>query len=121
MSSGLLALAGLLPVRGEDHDHVAAVLLRRRLHESQRFNVICQTGQEAETEFGAGLLPAAEHDRRLDLVALTEEALYVTLLGLIVVLVDLRAEFHLLDDRVGLIAAGFACLLGGLVLVRSEE
>jgi hypothetical protein len=62
------------------------------------------------------LLATAEHDRDLDLVPLAEEPHDVTLLGLVVVLVDLGAELHLLDDRVGLVAAGFTGLLGVLVL-----
>ena len=45
-----------------------------------------------------------------------EEPLDVTLLGLVVVRVDLRAELHLLDDGEGLVAPGLARLLRTLVL-----
>ena len=45
-----------------------------------------------------------------------EEPLDVTLLGLVVVRVDLRAELHLFDDGEGLVAPGFARLLRALVL-----
>ena len=41
-------------------------------------------------------------------------------IGLVVVLVDLRAELHLLDDRVRLVPARFALLERGLVLVLAE-
>ena len=40
----------------------------------------------------------------------------VTLLGLVVVGVDLRAKLHLFDDRVGLVAPCLTCLLGVFVL-----
>ena len=72
--------------------------------------------QQPEPELGAVLLAATEHDRDLDLVARLQEPHDVTLLGLVVVRVDLRAKLHLLDDRVGLVAPRLACLLGVLVL-----
>jgi hypothetical protein len=40
----------------------------------------------------------------------------VTLLGLVVVLVDLGTKLHLLDDHVRLVPTGFTGLLGVLVL-----
>ena len=40
----------------------------------------------------------------------------MTLLGRVVVRVDLRPELHLLDDRVGLVAPGLTRLLRALVL-----
>src|SRR4029453_14071030 len=72
--------------------------------------------QEAVAELGQGLLPAAEHDGDLDLVALLEEPDDVTLLGRVVVRVDLRSELHLLDDRVRLVLARLTGLHGRLVL-----
>ena len=69
-----------------------------------------------EPEFGSGLLAAAEHDRHLHLVALPQEPLDVTLLGLVVVRVDLGAKLHLLDDGEGLVAPGLPRLLRALVL-----
>ena len=69
-----------------------------------------------EPEFGPGLLTPPEHNRDLDLVALLEEPLNVTLLGAVVVRVDLRPELDLLDDRLRLILARFPGLERGLVL-----
>ena len=103
-------------VRRDDHDHVAAVLLRRGLDEAELLDVLGQALQQPEPQFGPGLLAAAEHDRDLHLVALLEEPLDVTLLGLVVVRVDLRAELHLFDDGQRLVAPGLTCLLRALVL-----
>jgi hypothetical protein len=72
--------------------------------------------QQAQTHLGAGLLAAPEHDHDLDFVALVQEPLNVALLGGVIMLVDLEAEANLFQDRVGLVAAGVAGFLGGLVL-----
>ena len=113
-----LAGPGLL-VRGQDHDHVPAVLLGRALHESQFGDIGGQPLQQPEPQFGTGLLPTAEHDRDLDLVPGLEEPNDVTLLGLVVVRVDLRPELHFLDDRQDLVPAGLPGLLRALVLELS--
>src|SRR5688572_12010359 len=65
-------------------------------------------------------LAAAEENRRLDLVAVREEALDVLLLELVVVLVDLRAELDFLDldDLLVLLRRPRALLL--LVLIAPE-
>src|SRR6478672_7034400 len=107
---------GLLLVRAEHHDHVAPVLLGRGLDEAELGDVLGQALQQPEPELGTVLLTTAEHDRDLDLVAGTEEPHDVTLLGLVVVLVDLGTKLHLLDDHVRLVPAGLAGLLGVLVL-----
>src|SRR6185312_8203510 len=52
----------------------------------------------------------------LDLVPGLEEPHHVTLLGLVVVGVDLRTKLHLLDDHVRLVPTGLTGLLGVLVL-----
>src|SRR5262245_66345725 len=44
---------GLLLVRPQDHDHVAAVLLGRRLDEAQLGHVLGQPLQQPEPELGA--------------------------------------------------------------------
>jgi hypothetical protein len=67
-----------------------------------------------------GQLAAAEEDCRLDLVAVREEALDVLLLEIVIVLVDLRAEFDLLDLDHPLMLLGFARPLLLLVLVLAE-
>ena len=111
---------GLLSRRAEDHDHVAAVLLRARLDVAQLVDVLGQTLQEPEAQLGPRLLTTAEHDRHLDLVAGLEEALDVALLGAVVVRVDLRTELDLLDDRVDLVLACFPGLERGFVLELAE-
>lgn len=107
---------GLLLVRTEDHDHVSAVLLRVRLDEPEVLDVRSEALQQSVAEFRPGLLATTEHDRDLDLVALLEEPNDVTLLGVIVVRVDLRPELHFLDDRVRLVLARLTGLHGRLVL-----
>jgi len=107
---------GLLLVRAEHHDHVAAVLLGRRLDEAQLRHVLGQALQQPVAQLGAVLLAAAEHDRDLDLVAGAKEPHDVTLLGLVVVRVDLGTKLHLLDDDVRLVPPRLTGLLGVLVL-----
>ena len=92
-------------MRTKNHDHVATVLLRRRLHEPQLLDVLGQALQKSEAQLGTVLFTTAEHDGDLHLVASVEESNYVTLLGLVVVLVDLGTKLHLLDDRVRLVPA----------------
>jgi hypothetical protein len=92
------------------------VLLGRALDDPVLGDLLGHPLQEAVAELGPGLLAAAEHDRDLDLVALLEEPHHVTLLGLVVVRVDLRTELHLLDDRVDLLLAVLTGLDGRLVL-----
>src|SRR5688572_12769039 len=60
---------------------------------------------------------AAEENRRLDLVAVFNEALDVVLLELVVVLVDLRAKLDLLDLDHLLVTLGLARPLLLLVLI----
>ena len=79
-------------------------------------DVVGQALEQAEAQLGAVLLATTEHDRDLDLVALLEEPHDVTLLGLVVVRVDLRSELHLLDHDVGLVPSCLTGLLGVLVL-----
>ncbi len=107
---------GLLLVRPQHHDHVAAVLLGCELNEAVLGNVFCESLQQPESQFRTRLLSPTEHDRDLHLVALLQEPDDVALFRLVVVRVDLRSEFHLLDDRVGLVPTGFASLQCGLVL-----
>jgi hypothetical protein len=53
----------------EDHQHVPAVLLRRRLDEAELVDIRGQLLQEVVAELGPRLLASPEHDRDLDLVA----------------------------------------------------
>src|SRR5690606_24517175 len=108
---------GLLLVRPDHHDHVPAVLLRLGLDEAQLLDVLGEALQEAVPQLRPGLLTATEHDGDLDLVPRLQEPHDVTLLGLVVVRVDLRSELDLLDDRLCLVPARLPGLHGGLVLV----
>src|SRR5208282_1367604 len=67
------------------------------------------------------LLTSPEHDRHLDLVARLEEPLDVTLLGAVVVRIDLRAQLDLLDDRLRLVLARLPGLDRGLELPVVHE
>src|SRR5690606_19194229 len=107
----------LLPVGTDDHGHVASVLAGRRLDGAELRDVLREALQQPHAHLRAGLLATAEHDHDLDLVAALEEALDVTLLGLVVVRIDLQAETDLLEHRVRLVAPGVTGLHRGLVLV----
>jgi len=80
-------------------------------------DVVGEALQQPEPQLGAGLLASAEHDRDLDLRPRLEEADDVTLLGLVVVGVDLGSQLLFLDDGLLLVLARLACLLSRLVLV----
>src|SRR4051794_16431701 len=108
------------PVGSQHHDHVAAVLLRTGLDETEIRDLFAEPAQEPETQLGATLLATPEHDRHLDLVARLEEPHHVTLLGLVVVRIDLRPELHFLDDGLLLVASRFAGLECALVLELAE-
>src|SRR5436190_7211116 len=88
-----------LPARllRQDRVHLVAFLARRRLGHRHVGQFADQPFQDAPPDLGMRHLAAAEEDRRLDLVAVLEEALDVLLLELIIVLVDLRAELDFLD------------------------
>jgi hypothetical protein len=111
---------GLLADRADHHDHVPAVLLRRRLHEAKFLDIRGQLLKQPIAQFGPGLLASAEHDRHLDLVALLEEPLDMALLGAVVVRIDLRADLDLLDDRLSLVLARLSGLQCRLVLELAE-
>jgi hypothetical protein len=119
-SSGLGHGLGLLLVWSDHHDHVSAILLGCRLDEPELLDIFGKPLQEPEPELWPGLLPAAEHDCDLDLVALLQEPLDVTFLGLVVVWIYLRPELHLLDDGLRLVLACLTGLDRGLVLEFSE-
>ena len=80
-------------------------------------DVLEQALEQRPAALGVGLLAAAEHDRHLDLVAVAQEALDVTLLGLVVVVGDLRAQLDLAHVDLLLVLAGGLRLLLLLVLV----
>src|ERR1700722_8965788 len=103
-------------VRCQHHRHVAAVLLGRRLDEAVVGDVGAQPLQQPVAQLGPRLLASAEHDGHLDLRPRLEEADDVTLLGLVIVWVDLGSQFLFLDDCLLLVLARLARLLSRLVL-----
>src|SRR5690606_19609353 len=118
LASLALLLLGLrlLLQRAKDQRHVAALLVGSVLHHTELGDILSELHEQAATHFGAGLLTTTEHDRHLDLVATLEEADNVTLLGLVVVVVDLETETHLLDLGVRLVATRLTRLDCGFVL-----
>src|SRR5690606_15112568 len=113
---GLLPAGRLLLVRTDHHDHIPPVLLGTRLDEAEFLDVLGEPLQQTVAELRTRLLAPAEHDRDLNLVPGLQEPHHVTLLGLVVVRVDLRTELDLLDDRVRLVLPRLTRLHRGLVL-----
>src|SRR5436305_4596297 len=103
--------------RPQHHHHVPAVEERRRLYLPDLLHVLGQAHQQVAPALRVSGLPAAEHDRHLDLRALVEEALDVGLLGVVVVDSDLGPELDLLDVDRGLVLPGELRLLLLLVPV----
>src|SRR3954467_1229615 len=104
----------------QDRVHLVAFLARHRFRHRLVRQVVDQPLEDAAPDLGMRHFTAAEEDRRLDLVAVREEALDVLLLELVVVLVDLRAELDFLDldDLLVLLRRPRALLL--LVLIAPE-
>src|SRR4051794_3330309 len=113
----LLALDRGDPCRAEHHRHVAAVLLGPLLDDREIVEVLREAVEDHLAALGVGHLAPAEHDRHLDLVARLQEALDVALLGVVVMLSDLRPELDLPDVDLLLVLAGRLGLLRLLVLV----
>src|SRR5215210_3933227 len=108
---------GLRRQRREHHRHVPAVEVRALLDRAELDHVLGEPQQELLAALGVSRLAAAEHDRHLDLVLVTEEALDVTLLRLVVVGRDLRPQLDLAHGHRLLVAARRLGLLLLLVLV----
>ena len=105
-------------LEGRDHHHhVAAVEVRPALDDGEVLQSSASRSRICSTALRVQQLTAAEHDRDLDLVAVAQEPLDVTLLGRVVVRVDLGPELDLLDGDRALVAPGLLGLL--LLLVRA--
>nr|WP_228430491.1 hypothetical protein [Baekduia soli] len=102
--------------RTEHHRHVAPVEVRPLLDDGEVDELLGQAVEDHAPALGVGHLTATEHDGDLHLVLVAEEALDVTLLGVVVVLGDLRPELDLPDDDLLLVLARLLLLLGELVL-----
>ena len=117
-SAGAGDLAAEHGLRGpEHHRHVAPVLDRPLLDGADLGELLGEAVEDHHAALGVRDLAAAEHDRDLDLVLVAQEALDMALLGLVVVLRDLRAELDLADRDLLLVLARLLELLGLLVLV----
>src|SRR5215210_889587 len=81
----------------QNHHHVATVEERLRFDLPDLLDVLRKPEQQIAAALRMGRLAAPEHDRHLDLGALVQEALDVSLLGVVVVYSDLRSELDLLD------------------------
>src|SRR5436190_933770 len=103
--------------RAQHHHHVATVEKRLRLDLPNLLHVLGEPEEEVSTTLRMGRLATAEHDRYLDLRALVQEPLYVTLLGVVVVDTDLRTELDLLDLDLALMLPSLLPLLLLLVPV----
>src|SRR5581483_8568181 len=76
----------------QHHGHVAAVLKGGLLDDGDLRELAGQLVQQRGPALGVGDLATAEHDRHLDAVPAEQKALDVALLGVVVVLGDLRQE-----------------------------
>src|SRR4051794_40063747 len=114
---GIFPLRPRILRRAEHHHHVATVEQRLRLDLTDLLDLFRQAHQQVATAFRVCRLAAPEHDRHLDLGALVQEALDVSLLGLVIVLANLRSELYLLDIDLRLVLPRQLCLLLLLVPV----
>src|SRR5687767_10358162 len=104
----------------QDGVHLIAFLARHRLGNRDIGQLIAETLENAPPDFRVRHLAAAKENRGLHLVALSEEALDVLLLELIVVLVDLGPEFDFFDVDDLLMLLRLARPLLFLVLIFPE-
>src|SRR5213595_2622709 len=71
--------------RPQNHHHVASVEERLRLDLTDLLDVLREPQQQVAAALGMARLTAPEHDRHLDLGALVQEALDMSLFGVVVV------------------------------------
>src|SRR3954471_15050500 len=103
--------------RAQHHHHVATVEERLGFDLPDLLHVLGEPEEEVPATLRMGRLATAEHDRHLDLRALVQEPLYVTLLGVVIVDADLRTELDLLDLDLALMLPSLLSLLLLLVPV----
>src|SRR5262249_30078463 len=104
----------------QDGVHLIAFLPRRRLGDRDVGQILDQPLENPSSDLRVRHLASAEENRGLDLVAVSQEALDVLLLELIIVLVHLGTELNLLDLDDLLVLLGLSGALLFLVLVASE-
>src|SRR5215204_4645914 len=103
--------------RRQHHHHLAALKARLLLDLGDLGGVVLDTVEQLVAQLLVRHFPAAEAQRHLDLVAFLEEALHRAHLHVVIVIVDHRPEFYLLDLDHFLFLAGFSRLLLRLVFV----
>ncbi len=104
----------------EYREEIPPFLLRLRFDDRQLLELQEKAVQNVPAEIRVGQLAAAVHDNRLNLIAVDEESFAMLLLELVVVLVDLRPEFDLLDLDRALVLPRIMDLPCELVLVLTE-
>ena len=97
--------------------HLVAFLPRHRFGNGDIGQFRDQPLENAAPDFRMRHLAAAEKDRGLDLVTLSQEALDVLLLEVVIVHIDFRPELDLLDLDHPLMLLGLASALLLLVLI----
>ena len=100
MVSCSLALAARALAGHEHHDHVATVLLREELHATDVVDCFSHPVEDPTPQLRMLHLASTEHDRDLDLAAISEELLDLAGLGVEVAGTDLGPVLHLLDHHV---------------------
>src|SRR5215211_4346597 len=103
--------------RRQHHHHLAAFEAGLLLDLGDLGGVVLDTVEQLIAQLLVRHFPAAEAQRHLDLVAFLEEALHRAHLHVVIVIVDHRPEFYLLDLDHFLFLAGFSRLLLRLVFV----
>ena len=102
-----LGLGHVLAPRGEDGVEDGALHARHEFNHASDAYVLDQAVNDLISKLAMGHLAATEAKTRFHLIALSEEADGLILLGLVVVLVDGDGELDLFDDD------DFLLLLGG--------
>src|SRR5262249_5507870 len=115
-SGAVLLFSRLLGVRRQNQVQRVAFLPRPKFYDPIIRNVFNQALQNFAPQTGAGHFTPAEEDGRFDLVAFFQEAQHVVLLGLVVVLVHVDAEFNFFNGNGLLVFLGLALFL--LLLVQ---
>src|SRR6266705_6191975 len=103
--------------RAQQHHHVASIEERLGFDDPDLLDVVGEAQKELTTALRMALFAPPKHDRDLDLRALVQEPLYMTLLGVVIVDADLRAELDLLHVDLALVLPSLLALLLLLVLV----
>ena len=106
----------LFRIRRQDRVQRIAFLARPKLDNPLIADVLNQPVKNFSSQAGARHLATAEKDCRLDFVTFLQKTQHMVLLGLVVVIVHINAEFHFLDRDRLLVLLGLSLLL--LLLIQ---